>query len=291
MKLFNILVLLFILLSCKTKYAENNQIEISNPTYTLEGGKDEVLVEKFDSTVIDASKYDNNNTIYVPGAIFTYEFEHRTVNNEINYFKKTSDESKWAFVDLKNADSTTIKSLKISVVAANANAERFPEFNQTGIKYQLENVLAFSTSGAIENEGNVWIHPPRDDYFKILELNPFPFIKAPYKIGTKWKWRLEIGDHWSDKRWKVWNGNIENTYTYEITDEVILNTRLGKLACFVINSTAHSRIGETQLTAYFNLEHGFVKLKYVNIDGSKTLLELIEHSKKQQVPNALKWLN
>jgi len=50
----------------------------------------------------------------------------------------------------------------------------------------------FSMSGTIENEGNVWIHPPRDNYFKIIELNPFPYIKAPYNIGAKWAWKLKI---------------------------------------------------------------------------------------------------
>ena len=127
-------------------------------------------------------------------------------------------------------------------------------------------------SGAIENEANVWIHPPRDKYFKILELNPFPYAKAPYEIGTKWTWNLGIVDHWADERWKVWEGQIENEYDYEITNKRTLKTGIGEIECFVIESNAKSRIGETKLTAYFNTEYGFVKLDYTNIDGSKTNL-------------------
>ena len=136
-------------------------------------------------------------------------------------------------------------------------------------------------SGAIENEGNVWIHPPRDKYFEILELNPFPYIKAPYNIGTKWTWRLDIGDSWADGRWKLWNGSIENKYYYEITGKQTLKMALGEVECFVIESDAKSRIGETKLTAYFNTKFGFVKLNYTNIDGSKTNLVLEEFSENE----------
>ena len=92
---------------------------------------------------------------------------------------------------------------------------------------------------------------------------------------------MGIGDHWADERWKVWEGKIENEYEYEITDKRTLKTDLGEIECLVIESNAKSRIGETKLTAYFNPEYGFVKLDYTNIDGSKTNLELTEHSEKK----------
>jgi hypothetical protein len=155
-----------------------------------------------------------------------------------------------------------------------------PDYNQTAVVYKCGNDKGFSMSGAIENEANVWIHPPRDKYFKILELNPFPYAKAPYEIGTKWTWNLGIVDHWADERWKVWEGQIENEYDYEITNKRTLKTGIGEIECFVIESNAKSRIGETKLTAYFNTEYGFVKLDYTNIDGSKTNLELTEYAEK-----------
>lgn len=57
------------------------------------------------------------------------------------------------------------------------------------------------------------------------------YIKMPNKIGTKWNWKLKIGDHWSDKRWLEWKGGIENIYEYEIIDKNI-ETRLGNLKMF-----------------------------------------------------------
>ena len=157
-----------------------------------------------------------------------------------------------------------------------------PDYDQTVIKYQYElkdrNAPFSSSSGVIENEDNIWMHPPRDQYFSILELNPFPFIKAPYKIGNEWNWSLRIGDGWSDERWKNWNGSIQNNYTYKITERKTLHTNFGEIDCWVIEGTAVSRIGETKLKAFFNSKYGFVKLNYINIDGSLTNLILSDYT-------------
>lgn len=237
-----------------------------------------ILVEQFDSTIIDENKYNYNNITYAVGSTFKYKFEHRTIDNKIKFFKNTRNGARWEFVDPENADSTAIKTIEISVANGNSISKDFPDYNQTVLHYKIGSEETFSKSGAIENEGNVWIHPPRKNYFEILELNPFPYIKTPYKIGTKWTWKLKIGDHWSNKHWKVWNGEIENKCNYEITDKVTLKTNLGNVDCFEVTSIATSSLGETKLVAYFNLIYGFIKLDYTNIDGSKIILELIEYS-------------
>ena len=53
-----------------------------------------------------------------------------------------------------------------------------------------------------------------------------------------------------------------------------ISTKLGNLECYIVQATAKSRIGETELISYFNPKFGFVKLEYKNIDGTKTVLEL-----------------
>jgi len=286
---FLFLILILPLFNCRSRLNENNKIVKSVRNYELVGEKDEILVEKFDSTVIDENKYNNNNTIFRVGEVFKYYFEHRTISNELKFIKRTNDIHNWMFVDSSEVDSTTIKTLEISVANGNPLSKQFPDYNQTILKYKIGKKEVFSMSGAIENEGNVWIHPPRDYYFKILELNPFPYIRAPYQIGTKWNWRLKISDQWADKQWKIWNGEIENNCTYEITGKRLLNTDLGELECFIIDSKAKSRIGETQLRTYFNFQHGFVYLEYENIDGSKTVLKIIEHTKAPMNSNANKF--
>jgi hypothetical protein len=140
-------------------------------------------------------------------------------------------------------------------------------------KYPPQSML--SRSVIVENNEEVWVHPPRDFFFKILQLNPYPYIKKPLKKGLRWTWGLKIGDQWGDKRWKEWTGNITNISTYEITGDTLLTTKMGKVKCYIVQASAKSELGVTYLTGYFNPTFGFVKLDYTNIDGSKIILELI----------------
>lgn len=179
------------------------------------------------------------------GTTFTYTYRHLTQQGDTLLFAlDTQNQSKWHFVKKEKADSLTIDTVVITVLDGNPMADRMPDYNQTNLKYQLQNTRSYSTSGVIENEGNIWMHPPRQAYFRILELNPFPYIKAPYEVGTAWTWSLDIGSAWGDERWKTWEGGITNTYTYTITDERILPTAMGNLKCYLIKAEATSDLGK-----------------------------------------------
>ena len=271
------------IVSCQTKAKEKEKDYV----LIMEDG---ISVEKFDSTNVDQNRFTANNITFSEGAAFTYHFEHITSTGEKLLFTWVENEMdvnlSWKFVPMDSADENTINRVKITVKAGlEPMIQYIPDYNQTIIQYdyltETGNAPFTGSSGVIENENNIWMHPPREKYFRILELNPFPFIKAPYEIGNEWDWTLTIGSGWADERWKVWEGQIENLYKYKITDKKKIKTELGEIECFVIESTANSRIGETKLVSYFNTEYGFVKLDYTNIDGSKTNLELTDHSGKR----------
>jgi hypothetical protein len=120
-------------------------------------------------------------------------------------------------------------------------------------------------TGLIENDSRIWLHPPRTKYFEILEINPFPEIRLD---ATKWSTLLKVGDHWSNKKWKVWEGNItiSSEYKYDKENSDVV-------------SIASSEIGNTQLTSRFDIEKGFTRFEYVNIDGSRIVMRLIEFRK------------
>ncbi len=243
----------------------------ANSFVTMDG----IVVEQFDSLYTDENKFNLDNIIFKVGSSFKYSYEYMSPANEKYLFRLVYDS--WQFVDATKIDSSTVKNVTIKVLNGNPMAIGIPNYSQTNLRYQLDVMKSSTISGVIENKKNVWMHPPRDRFFEILEINPFPYIKAPYEIGNKWEWSLSIGDLWSDGRWMNWNGIIENFYTYEITDKKTILTELGNVECFVVESEAKSRIGRTSLTAYFSPVYGFVRLHYVNIDGSKTNLELIEY--------------
>jgi len=243
--------------------------------YTLVS-EDGIFVEQFDSSNHNENKFNENNIIYKPGTKFRYSFEYLTPEDEKYYFKVHNQE--WEFVKAEETDIATIKYVTIKVENGNPMSKQIPDYNQTVLCYKLgiDTLSSISWSGVIENEKNVWMHPPRDYLFSILELNPFPFIQAPYEIGNQWNWSLQIGSQWGDKRWKTWRTGITNKYLYEIVDKKIIQTEIGELACFVIDGRAKSELGETRLTSYFNPEYGFVRLNYVNIDSSKINFDLVK---------------
>lgn len=181
----------------------------------------------------------------------------------------------WHFVSSNSNHEDKIETISITVLPGISNNTQ----TQVMYEYQYPHDIGCgfnSTSGVIENEMNTWIHPHRDKYFMILELNPFPFIQQPFKVGNKWIWNLGIGAHWQDERWKNWTGSIQNNYEYEIVGEEVLNTKVGKMNCWIVQSTASSSIGVTGLIAYYNEDCGFVKLDYINIDKSRLTIELKE---------------
>lgn len=246
---------------------------------------DGIAVEKFEKNNTDDNKYNLDNKIYVVGKKFTYSYYHQTVENkklliakgeQIKYGKDYIND--WKFIDFEKQNNETVKSIILKPISGNPFKNYSPDYSQTGISYEYmmnnSEPLTMEVTGAIENEMNIWIHPPRSTYFEILELNPFPYIKSPYEIGKKWSWKLKIGDRWSDKRWLEWKGEIINNYQYEIVDRKNVKTEFGNLECFVIKANAESRIGKTELISYFNEDYGFIRLEYKNIDGSKTVLEL-----------------
>jgi len=278
MKIINYALVLFLFAGCGKKL-DNNKLEESADKYEWTEWHG-IYFEKFDSTNTNEDRFNTNNQIYRTGTKLTYVYQYIDKGGKRFLFTDdgngTREHGLWKLVEISKADSNSFEFVRTTVKNGT-----IPNFYQTLIDYDIirkNNSLAYHAgTGIVENEKNVWIHPPRMMNFKILELNPFPYIRKPYAIGDSWTWELEIGGQWGDKSWRTWSGDISNIYKYEITETLKLNSRLGILDCFVIESKANSELGKTSLTAYFNEIYGFVKLDYTNIDSSKIVLELANY--------------
>lgn len=275
MKIKKYLIYLFAMSLFATSCNSKDTVKVVK--YDLVANSNNILVEKFDVSVESDDKYNWNNKIFKPGSKFIYDFSYSSPEGKLQSFKVNKEDNTWEFADVNSKEGTVIQNMIIGVLKGNPMAKYVPDYNQTALSYTYKEGEPFSMSGAIENESNIWIHPPREDLFKILELNPFPYIKAPFEVGNEWEWDLVIGNGYQDERWALWEGTINNQMNYKIIDYKTLETELGKLDCFVIESEAKSEIGESSLKAFFNPKYGFVKLDYTNIDGSKILLNLIDY--------------
>ncbi len=135
------------------------------------------------------------------------------------------------------------------------------------------------TSGVIDNRKNLWMHPPRDYGFKILQLNPFPFYYLEEQI-KRWTWALDVGGFWLDSRWINHKETITIKYEYIKSVDENLTTPLGNINCRVTNGTGTAEVGnklmKTYLKSYYNMECGFVRLEYINIDGTKIIIQLVD---------------
>lgn len=120
--------------------------------------------------------------------------------------------------------------------------------------------LSESVTGLIESKSKIWMHPPRNKFFKILQLNPFPEIRSDV---DEWNTELKVGSHWGNKRWKTWDGNITVKSNYK---------RVGDK----VTAVATSEVGTSKLTSTFDENKGFTLFEYENIDGSRVVFKLVE---------------
>lgn len=270
------LLLLLTLNSCKNNAEKSDQgLKAFNKQDSLifDNG---LYIEHYDTANSNVLSQTDDNEIYKLGRQFVFNYAYYIGEKgpylcDFPSFEKRS----WEWVD-SDEKSTTIANKIILTVQKNT---KMPEIlSQTFIQWSFENdqqqLIDKNWTGLVENNKNVWFHPPRNNGFKQLQINPFPHIVKPYKIGQTWESSIEIGSAWGDERWKEWEGKIVNTTYYQIVDLVTLKINKIKVPCWQIQAVSNSDIGSTKLTAYFNEMIGFVKLIYTNIDGSRLILSL-----------------
>lgn len=130
--------------------------------------------------------------------------------------------------------------------------------------------------GAIETDTMLWLHPPRDGRYRVLELSPFPYIKLPPRPSQRWRWPLVVGDSWADARWAVWRGQILLHHSYQTVGPRLLATPLGPLTCWLVRGQTNCPVGTSSLDSYYHPQLGFVRLAYRTIDGRRLTLSLVD---------------
>jgi hypothetical protein len=246
---------------------------------------DGLFIEKMITKDTSIHRYSVDNIVCKPDYIFLFDYYFTNKNGEKQNIagERNSDfeNQKYETTEINSQSLITIENIKMTVTD---NLKLFlrmdSTYAQTVIKYEYcdlnGDIITSEETGLIENTKNVWLHPPRNFYFKVLEINPFPFIRID--TVKNWSWPFQVGGFWSDSKWKEWQGRLDIETTYEKQEDEILETKFGKLQCRVVVATASSKIGKSFLKSYFNSVFGFVKLEYTNIDSTKIFMELIHVS-------------
>lgn len=125
--------------------------------------------------------------------------------------------------------------------------------------------------GIIENENKIWMHPFRNNQFSFTEVAPFPEIKYPLEIGKTWTGNLTLQEGWGD--WDNSSGN----FSYLIKKKEDITIPYGVVqGCYKVESKAKYPFGESLLDFWFHEKLGFVKFNYLNYEGQRSEIELME---------------
>ena len=230
---------------------------------------------------LNSTRYTEDNIIYRANNVYYFAFQYFDKDGQPYSFIHGSSPFRKDWQLVPKSDNDTLFTGYKMVVEPNLDKMRDKDYDQSVIGYYLlrgDSVFEkyYEHTGLVENRANIWFHPIRTNLFAILEINPFPYIRYPIRIGKQWDWEMEVGTLYADKRWAEWEGVLLFKSHYKISNIVKLNTPLGKLSCYVINSETNSELGKSYLTAYFNKKYGFVKFDYINIDGSKMIIDLVK---------------
>ncbi len=243
------------------------------------------------------SRYSLDNISYKKNRILIYDYYYLDKSGAKKKFLMKGDIMKpdltsknpMNLTDYENPSDSAIDKIKIIVTDwLNSFAEQDPKWTQTVFSYDYlykngnpKDYFSWldGASGVIDNKKNLWMHPPRDYGFKILELNPFPFYYLDENI-KRWTWTLDVGGFWLDPRWIDRKETITIKYEYIKSVDETLTTPLGKINCRVTNGTGTADLGnktmKTFLKSYYNPEYGFVRLEYINVDSTKIVIQLID---------------
>ncbi len=287
MKRFKNILLLLVLLTLSFTLMAQTAHKVANNGYKLvdDGG---VFVELFAPFNTHDNRFTEDNVTYPAGVSFTYDYAfidrhgNEFLHRDLEASTLNTDQA-WELAPASQFNGSEVLSVQMTVLYGLQGLDLMkPGYNRTVVQYDYLTAAGKTNysevTGLVENAKNIWVNPPRAKQFRILELNPVPFIQAPYAVGNKWNWSKRIGGFWGDARWAEWDGAIDNHYQYEITDMKTVETPFGALDCYEISAKADNTLGSTSLVAMFSPEYGFVQMNYTNIDGSKIVMSMTERA-------------
>ncbi len=134
--------------------------------------------------------------------------------------------------------------------------------------------LKHDTTGVIENQHEVWIHPFRNNQFFKTELAPFPTVMLPIS-------KEKMAEHKPKvmilKNWGKYSGSeTESEYSY-IGKEFRTYNCAKDLPCHKFQALGlNMQYGLSEIEYYFNEDLGFTEMIYMMYDGDKILFLMDE---------------
>jgi hypothetical protein len=126
--------------------------------------------------------------------------------------------------------------------------------------------LQSDTTGIIDNNKRLWIHPPRHNQYSLTEIAPFPDFRKELHVGDKYTAILLMGNGFG-----VWaNKKIKSTYTLVSVKKKKKDT----IWTIAANSGFDEKNSHSEFI--FSEQEGFVSITYYFYNGDKMIMKLIK---------------
>ncbi len=202
-----------------------------------------------------------NNRIYLLGKTFVYDVVQREKNREIKFNLEqvvvpgvaNLNESKQKYTYLYNKNDFS--------------PEEYASFLCEG------NVMCPEYTSITATEKRIFMHPPRTNTLKKLEIAPFPNLYDCYKLqkGDAWFSYFTVSKH------KYWGEYAGTTFkrNYSIKS-VEYNKDSIPSGAVIFASSKSKKFGTNTLTMHFDIDSGFTRLYYNFYDSTSIDLILKE---------------
>lgn len=180
------------------------------------------------------------NTIFIEGKTLTYAVEYAAENIHVKDTITLTPTGKPWHIDPEKQKENVIAYPSAGLLDTSVFAD-LPSIGW----------VKADTTGFVENTEMCWIHPPRHNQYRILELAPFPRVEYPLVAGRTYARKLYIGDGWGELSHTV------VTWHYKIVGKVD--------GSWLISSRAtpeHAPDEVNTLDFEFHPTAGFDKLEY-----------------------------
>ena len=172
-----------------------------------------------------------------------------------------------------------IDSIRLKVLRNTSNATQAEQ--QTMIVYEFFNnfgtiIPVTERTGLTEDSSTVFLFPPRNSGFALLELTPFPQVEYPLEEGNTWIDNLTVSTDWSDAMRIDFESALYLYSEYTVSGQEMISSRFGQRLAWVIDAKAESRLGETASQFKFDEELGFMEMTFNFLNGSQLTMELAE---------------
>jgi len=266
---------------------------------------DGIYSETPTNQVVSAHYFTLDNISYKLNSEFLFDYYYLDTNGGKFKFEKNQTFSKSNPLNLTSFESKTENTIDLVQMVIDDPIEMFSSYDstytQTVFSYNFLNsdsmkidtmcdyivsknpVIKMNCgdeySGIVDNEANLWMHPPRQFSFKILQLCPYPFQVLTDDVD-EWSWKLTTGGFYLDERWIQTDSLIDIDFTYNRMENESLETLFGIIDCVVTKGKGNCDYGSnhftTNLKSYYHPNYGFIRLEYQLINGDRLIFELVK---------------